>query len=93
MPDEPKDARSNLEKLDDLQATHPFPYNLAVGAVVGLVVVLAFDLPAVLGAIYAVAYATLRWYLWQPGRVLHRQYAARAERWAATQAERRRQHG
>jgi hypothetical protein len=90
---EPKDERSNLEKLDDLQATHPFPYNLVAGALVGVVVVLVFDVPVLLGAIYAVAYGTLRWYLWQPGRVLRRQYEARAERWAATQAERRRQHG
>jgi hypothetical protein len=93
VPDEPQDERSNLEKLDDLQAAHPFAYNLAVGALVGLVVVLIFSVAPVLGAAYALAYATVRWYLWQPGRVLHRQYAVRAERWAATQAERRRRHG
>lgn len=93
MPAAPKDERSNVEKLDDLQADHPFPYNLIVGAVVALLVVLLFDVPVALGAAYALAYATLRWYLWQPGRVLRRQYEARAERWAATKAERRRQHG
>jgi len=30
------DERSNLEKLDDLQAARPFPYNLVVGVLVGL---------------------------------------------------------
>ncbi len=93
MTAEPQDDRSNLEKLDDLQAAHPLPYNLVVGVVVALVVVLAFEVPILFGVAYAVAYATLRWYLWQHGRILRRQYDARAERWAAAQAERRRRHG
>jgi len=86
------DRRSNLEKLDDLQAAHPFPYNLVVGLVVGLIL-FVIGLPAVFVAIYALSYAGLRWFLWQDGRVLHRQYEARAERWAEKQAERKRQRG
>ncbi|MGH9273003.1 MAG: hypothetical protein ACRDZU_00020 [Acidimicrobiales bacterium] len=86
------DQRSNLEKLDDLQAAHPFPYNLVVGLLVGLVL-LAIGIHPVLVAIYALSYAALRWYLWQDGRVLHRQYEARAVRWAEKQAERKRRHG
>lgn len=90
--DDSADQRSNLEKLDDLQAAHPFPYNLVVGLLVGLVL-FAIGLPPVFVAIYAVSYAGLRWYLWQDGRVLHRQYEARADRWAQKQAERKRQRG
>lgn len=84
------DERSNLEKLDDLQATHPLAYNLVVGLAVGtLAWLLVRAHPALVGA-YALVYAALRWFLWQPGRVLHRQYEARAARWKQTQAERRR---
>lgn len=86
------DARSNLEKLDDLQAAHPFPYNLVVGLLVGLLLVV-FSFHPVLVLIYALSYATLRWFLWQEGRVLRRQYEARAIRWAEKQAERRRRRG
>jgi len=86
------DERSNLEKLDDLQAARPFPYNLVVGVLVGLVL-FAIGLPLVFAAIYALSYASLRWYLWQEGRVLHRQYEARAVRWAEKQAERKRRRG
>ena len=86
------DQRSNLEKLDDLQAAHPFPYNLAVGVLIGLVFA-AVGVHPVLVAAYALSYAALRWFLWQDGRVLRRQYEARAARWAEKQAERRRQHG
>ena len=86
----PADQRSNLEKLDDLQAHHPFPYNLVVGLVVGVLAWLIFGVHPLLGAAYAVVYAGVRWYLWQPGRVLHRQYEARAVRWKQAQAERRR---
>lgn len=83
------DQRSNLEKLDDLQAAHPFPYNLVVGALMGLVLwPLGFHPIAV--AIYALSYAALRWFLWQDGRVLRRQYDTRAARWAEKQAARRR---
>lgn len=84
------DERSNLEKLDDLQAAHPFPYNLVVGLLVAGFVWAVFGLDPVLALAYAVAYAALRWFLWQPGRVLHRQYEARAIRWKQTQAERKR---
>ncbi len=83
------DGRSNLEKLDDLQAAHPFAYNLVVGSIVG-VALLLLTVPPVLVAAYAVSYAALRWFLWQPGRVLRRQYDARAQRWKAKQAAKRR---
>lgn len=89
-PGSPTDQRSNLERLDDLQAAHPFSYNLVVGAVIGAVFLL-IGLQLFLVAIYVVSYAALRWYLWQDGRVLHRQYTARAARWAEKQAERRRE--
>ena len=90
MPDGGRDERSNLEKLDDLQAAHPFPYNVVVGALMGAVAWLLFRVHPLLVAAYALAYGALRWYLWQPGRVLHRQYEVRAERWRRTKAERRR---
>ena len=86
------DARSNLEKLDDLQAARPFTYNLVVGLLVGLLLVV-FSFHPLLVLLYALSYASLRWYLWQEGRILHRQYEARAVRWAEKQAERRRQRG
>ena len=84
------DGRSNLEKLDDLQAAHPFGYNLAVGLATGLIL-LAFGFHPVFVPIYGLSYAALRWYLWGDGRILRRQYEARALRWKAQQAERRRQ--
>jgi len=87
-----RDERSNLERLDDLQAAHPFPYNLAVGAVIGSVFLL-FGVQLFLVVVYVISYASLRWYLWQEGRVLRRQYHARAERWAEKQAARRRARG
>ncbi|MEX2294457.1 MAG: hypothetical protein WD691_11770 [Acidimicrobiales bacterium] len=83
------DPRSKLERLDDLQATHPFPYNLVVGALIGAVFLLIGVQPF-LAVVYVVSYASLRWYLWQHGRVLRRQYNARAARWADKQAMRRR---
>lgn len=89
-PSDPPDRRSNLEKLDDLQAAHPFPYNVVVGLVIGAVVWLIFRVHPVLVVAYALAYGALRWYLWQGGRVLRRQYEARALRWQQQQAERRR---
>lgn len=90
--DEPADQRSNLEKLDDLQHAHPFPYNFVVGLVMGGVL-LVIGFSPLLALAYAPAYAALRWYLWQDGRILDRQYAARAARWAEKQAERKRQRG
>jgi hypothetical protein len=88
-PVDERDTRSNLEKLDDLQAAHPFRYNLVVGVLVGLVLV-ALGFHPVLVPLYGLAYAVLRGYLWQEGRVLRRQYDARAVRWAEKQAARRR---
>ena len=88
MPD--ADApRSNLEKLDDLQAANPFPYNLAVGSLMALVLA-AIGVEPIFAALYALTYAALRWFLWQDGRILRRQYEARGVRWAEKQAERRR---
>ncbi len=83
------DRRSRLEKLDDLQAAHPFPYNVVVGAATGLVF-LVFGFAPILVPIYALSYGALRWFLWQDGRVLHRQYESRAARWAEKKAARRR---
>jgi predicted lysophospholipase L1 biosynthesis ABC-type transport system permease subunit len=83
------DERRFNEKLDDLQAAHPFPYNLAVGAVMALVLLL-FGLHPVLAALYIPSYAALRWFLWQDGRVLRRQYDARKVRCAQEAAEKRR---
>ncbi|MFP5254811.1 MAG: hypothetical protein ACLGI8_03065 [Acidimicrobiia bacterium] len=90
MPDPAPDERSNLEKLDDLQAAHPFPYNVVVGLFVGAVAWLLFEVHPLLLVAYALVYGALRWYLWQPGRVLHRQYEARAQRWKQTKADRKR---
>lgn len=86
---EPVDARSNLEKLDDLQAAHPFTYNLAVGVLTALVLVLVGFHPVVV-PVYALSYASLRAFLWGDGRLLKRQYDARRVRWAERQAARRR---
>jgi hypothetical protein len=83
------DQRSNLERLDDLQAAHPFPYNLVVGALMGLVL-LAFAFHPIVVPLYALTYATVRWFLWQDGRVLRKQYDARSARWASKRAQRRR---
>lgn len=83
------DERSNLAKMDDLQAAHPFPYNLVVGALMALVL-LPFGFDPIVIPIYALSYAALRWFLWQDGRVLRRQYDVRAVRWAEKQAARRR---
>jgi catechol 2,3-dioxygenase-like lactoylglutathione lyase family enzyme len=43
-----------------------------------------------LAASPCLAYGALRWYLWQDGRVLRRQFEARAVRWRQQQAERKR---
>jgi hypothetical protein len=86
---EPVDERRFNEKLDDVQAAHPLSYNLAVGAVMALVLVL-IGLPWLFAPVYALSYAALRWFLWQDGRVLRRQYDARKVRCAAEAAARRR---
>lgn len=85
----PVDERRFNEKLDDVQAAHPFPYNLAVGVLVALVL-LVFGFHPVIAGLYAPSYATLRWFLWQDGRVLRRQYDARKVRCALEAAEKRR---
>lgn len=90
MPEPSDDDRSNLERLDDLQARAPFQYNLVVGAIVGSIFWALFQVHPLLVVVYALSYAALRWYLWQDGKVLHRQYEARAVRWRQKQAERRR---
>jgi hypothetical protein len=74
------------EKLDHLQARHPFTYNLVTGAILGGIAAL-IGFPFVLAAIYVVSWAALRWYLWRPGRILRRQYETRLVR---VEAERRR---
>jgi len=89
-PDDQADERSNLEKLDDLQAAHPFRYNLVAGALFGSILLLPLGVLPPLVATYALVYASLRWFLWQEGRLLHRQYTVRASRWAAKREARRR---
>lgn len=89
--DSPADDRSNLERLDDLQAAHPFRYNLVVGALIGALFLL-IGVQLFFVAVYVLSYASLRWYLWRDGRVLRRQYHERATRWADKQAARRRAH-
>ena len=77
------------EKLDHLQAQHPFSYNLATGALIGIVLVwLGFAWWW--GASYALAWATLRAYLWGDGRILRRQYEVRVVRVAEEKAAKRR---
>jgi hypothetical protein len=89
VPDAPK-PRFN-ERLDHLQAAHPFRYNLVTGALIGLVLALfGFSWPAV--ALYALSWAAVRAFLWRDGRILRRQYEVRLARVADRQATRRRQH-
>jgi hypothetical protein len=84
----PHEQRFN-EKLDHLQAARPFPYNLAVGLVVGMLgVLLGFHW--LVAPLYALSYAGIRTYLWGEGRILRRQYDARKVRAEAERAERRR---
>lgn len=78
------------ERLDHLQAQHPFSYNLATGALVGVVLgLLGFAWWMAAG--YALAWATLRAYLWGEGRILRRQYEVRVVRVAEEKAAKRRQ--
>ncbi len=85
---DPDQPRFN-ERLDHLQARRPFLYNLATGAVIGLVLVL-FGVDSTFVALYVLSWATLRAYLWRDGRVLRRQYEMRTVRMEAAKAERRR---
>jgi hypothetical protein len=83
------DAPRLNERLDHLQAEHPFRYNLASGALIaGVLLVVGF--PWWMAAAYAPSWAGLRWFLWGDGRILRRQYEARQVRVAAQQAAKRR---
>jgi len=82
-------ARLN-EKLDHLQAQHPFLYNLVTGALVGAVLVL-LRFHWLLAAGYAISWAVVRAYLWRDGNILHRQYEVRLARVAHRKAARRRE--
>lgn len=83
------DAPRFNETLDHLQAEHPFRYNLATGALIGLVL-LVVRFPWWVALAYTVSWAALRWFLWREGRILRRQYEARQVRVAAERAARRR---
>ncbi len=83
-------ARLN-EKLDHLQADHPFLYNLGTGALIGLVL-LFFGFALIWAAAYAVSWALIRAFLWRDGRILRRQYEMRVARVAEQQAAKRQQH-
>ena len=89
IPAEPDKVRFN-EKLDHLQARRPFTYNLVTGALIGLVLLL-FGVHWAVGIAYAVSWAAVRWFLWQDGRILRRQYEARQVRVAAEKEAKRRQ--
>ena len=88
IPADPDKIRFN-EKLDHLQARRPFTYNLATGAVIGLVLLLLGFHWAVVIA-YALSWAAVRWFLWRDGRILQRQYEARQVRVAAEKEAKRR---
>jgi hypothetical protein len=77
------------EKLDHLQARHPYRYNLATGALIGGVLALV-GFPWVVGVLYAASWAAVRGYLWGDGRILRRQYEARVVRVAAEKEAKRR---
>jgi hypothetical protein len=77
------------EKLDHLQARHPFRYNLATGALIGIVLVL-IGFEVVAAGTFALSWAALRGFLWGDGRILRRQYEARVVRVAAEKAAKRR---
>ena len=89
IPAEPAKVRFN-EKLDHLQARRPFTYNLVTGALIGLVLLL-FGVHWAVVVAYALSWAALRWFLWQDGRILRRQYEARQVRVAAEKEAKRRQ--
>jgi hypothetical protein len=89
LPVDPDKVRFN-EKLDHLQARRPFTYNLVTGALVGLLLlVLGLHWAAVLA--WILSWAALRWFLWRPGRILHRQYEVRQMRVADEKAAKRRE--
>ncbi len=78
------------ERLDHLQAAHPFLYNLGSGVLIGLVLRL-FGFAWIWAAAYALSWALLRAFLWGEGRILRRQYDVRVARVAEEQAAKRRQ--
>lgn len=78
------------EKLDHLQARQPFLYNLVTGGLIAAALALVVGAHWVLALAYVLSWATLRWHLWRPGRVLRRQYEARLDRVEAEKARRRR---
>jgi hypothetical protein len=78
------------ERLDHLQARHPFPYNLVTGAVIGLLL-LAFGFHWFWAVAYPLSWAALRTFLWGDGRILRRQYDARLIRVAEEEAAKRRE--
>ncbi len=78
------------ERLDHLQAVHPFLYNLGTGVLIGLVLRL-FGFAWIWAAAYALSWALLRAFLWGEGRILRRQYDIRVARVAEEQAAKRRQ--
>lgn len=85
---EPPAPRFN-ERLDHLQARHPFRYNLVTGALIGAVLLgLAFHWAIAL--VYTLSWAGLRAYLWGDGRILRRQYEARQVRVSAEREAKRR---
>ncbi len=86
----PEEAPQRLnEKLDHLQARHPFSYNLATGALIGVVLAwLGFAWWIAVG--YVLSWACVRAYLWGDGRILRRQYEVRVVRVAEEKAAKRR---
>jgi hypothetical protein len=69
------------ERLDHLQADHPFTYNLVTGLVLGLVALLV-GIHWALALAYVLSWAAIRAFLWQDGRILRRQYDERQVRMA-----------
>ncbi|MGE3621514.1 MAG: hypothetical protein AB7L84_13725 [Acidimicrobiia bacterium] len=68
--------RAASERLDDLQAARPLPFNLATGVLLGLVGLL-LGLHPLFAALWAVSWTALRTWLWRPDAVLRRQHEAR----------------
>lgn len=85
---DPGEPRLN-EKLDHLQARHPFLYNLGTGALIGLVL-LVLQVHWVGAVLYALSWASVRAFLWGDGRILRRQYEARLVRVAHQKENKRR---
>ncbi|MEO6317665.1 MAG: hypothetical protein ABIP36_02675 [Acidimicrobiales bacterium] len=82
--------RHTNERLDHLQADHPFLSNLGTGLLIGLILKL-FGFAWIWVIAYALSWALLRAFLWGEGRILRRQYDIRVARVAEQQAAKRRQ--